>query len=34
METALHAARDGVIQELLVHLGSPVDAKDLLAVLA
>jgi pyruvate carboxylase len=34
METALHAARDGVVQELLVHPGSPIDAKDLLAVLA
>ncbi len=34
METALHAGRDGVIKELLVHPGSPVDAKDLLAVLA
>jgi pyruvate carboxylase len=34
METALHAPRDGLIQELLVHPGSPVDAKDLLAVLA
>ena len=34
METAIHAAADGKIVELLVHAGSQVDAKDLLAVLA
>jgi pyruvate carboxylase len=34
METSLHAARDGVIEEVLVHPGSPIDAKDLLVVLA
>ena len=34
METALHAPRDGTVQEVLVHAGSPIDAKDLLVVLA
>ncbi len=33
METALHAPRDGTVQEILVHAGSPIDAKDLLVVL-
>jgi pyruvate carboxylase len=33
METALHAPRDGVVQEVLVHAASPIDAKDLLVVL-
>ena len=33
METALHAARDGVIAELLVTAGAQVEAKDLLAVM-
>jgi pyruvate carboxylase len=33
METALHAPRDGTVQEVLVHAGSPIDAKDLLVVL-
>ncbi|MFC0217692.1 pyruvate carboxylase [Pseudochelatococcus lubricantis] len=33
METALRAARDGVVREVLVSAGSPVDAKDLLVVL-
>ncbi|MDJ1160053.1 pyruvate carboxylase [Chelatococcus sp. SYSU_G07232] len=33
METALHAARSGTVQEVLVHPGSPIDAKDLLVVL-
>ncbi len=33
METALHAARDGTVQEVLVQPGSPIDAKDLLVVL-
>ena len=33
METALHAPRDGVVAELLVTAGQPVDAKDLLAVI-
>ena len=30
METALHAERDGVVEEVLVSAGSPIDAKDLL----
>src|SRR3954452_9459027 len=34
METALHAPRDGVVKEVLVHATSPIDAKDLLIVLA
>jgi pyruvate carboxylase len=34
METALHAPRDGTVQEILVNPGSPIDAKDLLMVLA
>ncbi|MEX0853361.1 MAG: biotin/lipoyl-containing protein, partial [Bauldia sp.] len=34
METALHAERDGTVSEVLVHAGSPVDAKDLLLVFA
>ncbi len=33
METALHAGRDGTVQEVLVQPGSPIDAKDLLVVL-
>ena len=33
METALHAPRDGVVKEVLVHAASPVDAKDLVVVL-
>jgi pyruvate carboxylase len=33
METALHAARDGIVQELLVSPGAQIDAKDLLLVL-
>lgn len=33
METALHAPKDGTIQEILVSAGSSVDAKDLLVVL-
>ncbi len=32
METAIHADRDGTIAEVLVHPGSQIDAKDLLAV--
>jgi len=32
METALHAERDGKIGEILVHVGSQIDAKDLLIV--
>ena len=34
METALHAPRDGTVQEVLVSSGSAVDAKDLLIVFA
>jgi pyruvate carboxylase len=34
METALHAARDATIESVLVAPGMPVDAKDLLVVLA
>ena len=34
METVLHAARGGTVAELVVHPGSPVDAKDLLLVIA
>jgi pyruvate carboxylase len=34
METALHAERDGIIAEVLVHAGSQIDAKDLLVVYA
>jgi pyruvate carboxylase len=34
METALHAPRDGQVAEVLVQPASPVDAKDLLVVLA
>lgn len=34
MEMALHAPRDGVIKEILVSAGHPVDAKDLMVVLA
>jgi len=33
METALHAARDGTVTELLVSPGAQIDAKDLLLVL-
>jgi pyruvate carboxylase len=33
METALHAARDGTVTELLVAPGAQIDAKDLLLVL-
>jgi pyruvate carboxylase len=33
METALHAPRDGVVEELLVAPGAQIDAKDLLVVL-
>jgi pyruvate carboxylase len=33
MEAAGHAARDGLVRELLVERGSTVDAKDLIAVL-
>jgi pyruvate carboxylase len=32
METSLHAARSGTVSEVLVHPGSPVEAKDLLIV--
>ena len=32
-ETALHAPRDGLVKEVLVHAASPTDAKDLLVVL-
>ena len=32
METALHSPRTGTIKEVLVHPGSPVEAKDLLVV--
>ncbi len=32
METVLHAERDGVVEEVLVSTGSPIDAKDLLVV--
>ncbi|MCX5514319.1 pyruvate carboxylase [Kaistia algarum] len=32
METAIHADRDGTLAEVLVHPGSQIDAKDLLAV--
>ncbi|MCB1487528.1 MAG: biotin/lipoyl-binding protein, partial [Bauldia sp.] len=32
METALHAERDGIVGEVLVHAGSQIDAKDLLMV--
>jgi pyruvate carboxylase len=34
METALHAERDGVVAEVLVTAGAPIDAKDLLVVFA
>jgi len=34
METALRAARDATIESVLVAPGMPVDAKDLLVVLA
>jgi pyruvate carboxylase len=34
MEKSLHAGRDGIIEEVLVHPGSPIDAKDLLVVMA
>jgi pyruvate carboxylase len=33
METALHAHCDGTVAEILVHPGSPIEAKDLLVVL-
>lgn len=33
MEMALHAPRDGVVREVLVSAGHPVDAKDLMVVL-
>ncbi|MBP0575574.1 biotin/lipoyl-binding protein, partial [Mycobacterium tuberculosis] len=32
METALHAERDGVVAEIPVVAGAPIDAKDLLLV--
>ncbi len=34
METALHAPKDGTVQEVLVSAGNSVDAKDLLVILA
>lgn len=34
METALHCERGGVVKEVLVSPGTPVDAKDLLVVIA
>ncbi|MDR3409247.1 MAG: biotin/lipoyl-binding protein, partial [Methylovirgula sp.] len=34
METALHAPKDGNVQEILVSAGNSVDAKDLLVILA
>ena len=34
METALHAARDGTVSEVLVTPGAQIDAKDLLVVLS
>ena len=34
METALHALRDSTVSEVLVAPGQPVDAKDLLVILA
>ncbi|MEF2071232.1 pyruvate carboxylase [Consotaella aegiceratis] len=34
METALHAERDGVIEEVHVKIGAQIDAKDLIAVYA
>ena len=34
METAIHAARDGVVGEIVIRPGAQVDAKDLLIVLA
>jgi pyruvate carboxylase len=33
METALHASRDGVVEDIHVAPGSQIDAKDLLLVL-
>ena len=33
METALHAARDGTVSEVLVTPGAQIDAKDLLVVM-
>ena len=33
METALRAARDGIVQEVLAKVGRAVDAKDLLITL-
>jgi pyruvate carboxylase len=30
METAIHAERDGEVDEVLVRLGDQIDAKDLL----
>jgi pyruvate carboxylase len=33
METALHAARDGTVSEVLVNPGAQIDAKDLLVVM-
>ena len=32
METALHAERDGTVAEVLIGIGSQIDAKDLLVV--
>jgi pyruvate carboxylase len=32
METALHAERDGTVSEVLVSVGSQIDAKDLMVV--
>ena len=34
METALHAERDGTVEEVLVKAGDQIDAKDLLVVLS
>jgi pyruvate carboxylase len=34
METALHAARDGKVAEVLVAPGAQIDAKDLLLAFA
>jgi biotin carboxyl carrier protein len=34
METAVYSPRDGVVSDLLVKVGSVVEARDLLAVLS
>ena len=34
METAIYAETDGTVEELLVAVGDPIDAKDLLVRLA